>query len=500
MTEVPHVRLEAVTKRFGATVALDRVSVDIARGEIHGLVGENGAGKSTLGKILAGVLLPDEGTLIVAGETVSFRSPRDALDRGITTIAQELSLVPARTVIDNIFLGIEDHSGPLVRRGALRTRFEELVERSGIEVKGDTIVGSLPVAERQKVEILRAVARRCELVVMDEPTARLSSNEARHLYETVRALAAAGTTVVYISHFLEEVLALSDRITVMRDGVVVRSGPATQETHGSLIEGMIGRRLEAAFPERRVPEPSNPEVLVVEGLTRRGVFEDVSFSVRAGEIVVLAGLVGSGRSEIGRAVFGADRVTAGRVRLNGEVLRLVHPRTAIGAGMGMIPEARKEQGLLLGRTVRENITLPHLRLFSRGGIVSRRAETDIVTPIIRDVDIRAASAEAPMETLSGGNQQKTLFARWLVSRPRLLIADEPTRGVDVGAKRAIYELLAGLAAEGSGVLVISSEIEEVLGLAHRILVMRRGRLVAELEGSTATEESVVACAFGASGG
>jgi rhamnose transport system ATP-binding protein len=493
---VPHVELSGVTKRYGATVAVDDATLAFTRGSVHALVGENGAGKSTLGKIVAGVVAQDAGELRVDGRFVHFHSPRHALEHGITTIAQELSLVPARSVVENVFLGIEDHALGVVRSGALDRRFAELVERTGISVRAAARIRELSAADQQKVEILRALARGAQLIIMDEPTARLSSTETTALHGTMRDLAAAGTTIIFISHFLDEVLEVADVVTVMRDGHLIRTAPTTRETHATLIEGMIGRSLEGAFPPRRRPPADAPEVLRVEGLTRHGVFGDITFSVRAGEMVVLAGLVGSGRTEVVRAIFGADPVSRGSVTVAGKPARFGSPGEAMHSGIAMIPEARKEQGLMLGRSVRENVSLPHLARFSRAGVVRQGPERRRVREMMDSVGVRGIGPEARVRSASGGNQQKVLFARWLLADPPVLIADEPTRGVDVGSKRTIYELLAAQAAAGMGVLIVSSEMEEVLGLAHRILVMRNGRLVADIDGETATEEIVVALAFG----
>ena len=491
-----YVELVGVTKRFGATVALDAVDVAVETGTVHAIIGENGAGKSTLGKIVAGVLQPDAGTLRVGGQAVHFGSPRDALEHGITTIAQELSLVPARSVVENVYLGIETSRFGFVDRRALTRRLEELMEREDIHVPPTALVRDLSPHEQQKVEILRALARDSGLIIMDEPTARLSADETLSLRKTVRALAEDGHTIIFVSHFLEEVLEVADTITIMRDGHIIRTSDCDSETYESCIEGMIGRTLESTFPPKRTVAAGAPTVLKVDGLTREGVFEDVSFDVRAGEIVVMAGLVGSGRTEIARAVFGADPVTSGSIELEGKPVEFSGPSEAIASGVAMIPESRKEQGLVLGRAVRENVSLPHLRRFSAGGVVKRSAERRRVAEMLERAGVQGIASEAVARNASGGNQQKMLFARWLLADPALLIADEPTRGVDVGSKRNIYDLLAELAGEGMAVLVVSSETEEVLGLADRILVMRDGRLLAELDGHTATEEELVALAFG----
>ena len=493
-----HVLLKGITKQFGSTRAIDSADLTIRRGEVHALIGENGAGKSTLGKILAGVHEPDEGSLTIAGETVRFRSPRQALDRRVTMVAQELALVPTLTALENVYLGIESSKGPVVDDRDHRRRYQRLVEESGIAVDPSSRVGSLSVADQQKVEILRALARNAELIVMDEPTARLTAGEVSNLLQIIRDLSAAGTTVVFVSHFLEQVLEIADRITIMRDGRIVRTSEASTESTGSLVEAMIGRTLEANFPPKQPPAPTVETVLKVTGLGRAGSFEDIDLEVKAGEVVALAGLVGSGRTEVVRSVFGVDPVDSGSIEMLGSILESGTPRKAIDRGMGMIPESRSDQGLMLRRPVRENVSLPRLGLFSRLGMVLKRGEQESVGVATTEVDLRAASLEIPVESLSGGNQQKTMFARWLIERPKLLIADEPTRGVDVGAKRAIYELLAGLAADGMAVLLVSSEIEDVLGLAHRVLVMRGGRIVCEIDGIEATEAEVLEAAFGTS--
>jgi len=357
-------------------------------------------------------------------------------------------------------------------------------------------VGGLSVAEQQKAEILRALARDAQIIIMDEPTARLSSDEAKSLVATVRQLADRGVTVIFVSHFLDEVLEVADNITVMRNGRVIRTGPAAAETKSSLIEGMVGRSLDAALPKRRLVEDAAPKVLEVDNLSRDGVFNDVSFVIRTGEIVVLAGLVGSGRSEVARAVFGADRPTSGSMKLNGAELAPRSPKHAIKSGVGMIPEARRQQALFMQRTVGDNISLAHLDEYTTAGIVRTSDEGPAAARAASDVNLTGGTTSSVMNELSGGNQQKSIFARWLISTPKLLIADEPTRGVDVGAKLGIYELIVRLADEGLAMLIVSSEIEEVLGIAHRVLVMRQGRLVGELDGAIATDSDVMELAFG----
>ncbi|HEY7618624.1 MAG TPA: sugar ABC transporter ATP-binding protein [Solirubrobacteraceae bacterium] len=493
----PHVSLRQISKRFGGAHALRAVDLDIERGSIHGLVGENGAGKSTLGKIITGVIQADAGTLEVDGRRVHYRAPREALDDGLAIIAQELSLVPQLTVLENVLLGQEPNRAGVLDARRLRRRFEERLEGMRFELPLNAPVGTLRLADQQKVEIMRAVARQARLIVMDEPTASLTPDERARLFETVRHLKGDGTTVVFVSHALHDVLDLSDTVTILRDGQVVRTAPAAEETVESLVNAMIGRSFDASFPPKRPPAPDAPVIFEARKVSAGALVRDVSFSVRAGEIVALAGLIGSGRSEVARAVFGADPRTGGSIHLDGEEVRIRSPRDGVRRGLAMLPESRKDQGLMMMSPVSHNVSLACLETLQRFGVVRTREEAKRVRAEIERVDVRGAGMATAVRSLSGGNQQKVLFAKWLLRRPRLLIADEPTRGVDVGAKRAIYELLAGLAAdEGLGVIVISSELEEVLGLAHRVIVMREGRAVGELEGDDMTEERILRLAFG----
>jgi ABC-type sugar transport system ATPase subunit len=490
-----HVALRGVGKRFGGVVALREIDLEIERGRIHGLVGENGAGKSTLGKIVAGVYRPDEGELWVDGRRVVYHSPRDALRDGITIIAQEPTLVPHRSVLENVFLGIESSAAGVVNVRAMRRRFAELSEQAQIELPPGALARTLRVADQQKVEVLRALARRARLIVMDEPTSALTTDEAERLFDLVRRLRAQGATIIYVSHFLEEVLRLVDTVTVLRDGRIVRTSPAAEETPERLVQAMLGRSLELAFPEKIYPSEDAPVVLSVRGLSRPPEVIDVGFDIRAGEILGLAGLIGSGRSEVARAIFGADRPASGEIRVEGRLVHIRSPRDAVRAGIVMLPEDRKSQGLLMLRSIVDNVTLPRLDAVSRLGVVAARRERRAAVSLMERVDVRAKGPSAKVVTLSGGNQQKVLFAKWLFTQPRVFLADEPTRGVDVGAKRAIYELIRNLAAEGKAVLLISSEHEEVLGLAHRVLVMRGGRIVAELDSETMSEDAVLRAAF-----
>ncbi|MGH2859437.1 MAG: sugar ABC transporter ATP-binding protein [Solirubrobacteraceae bacterium] len=495
-----HVALAGISKSFGGVEALSEISLEVRRGEVHALVGENGAGKSTLGRIIAGALVPDAGELRVDGEHVAFRSPREALQHGIAAIAQEVMIVPGLTVAENVFLGAEPRAAGWVRRDALRRRYQALAADAGFTLPADRPAGSMRLAEQQQVEILRGLAREANLIVMDEPSAALSGRDIDHLHEIIRSLASRGHTVLLVSHFLKEVLELADTVSVLRDGHLVQSGAAGGETEDSLIRAMLGRPLGAAFPRKTPVDGEAPVALSVRGLSAQGVSE-VSLEVRAREIVGLAGLVGAGRTELARAIFGADRRLSGVVVLSsgriegGETLRRDGPLESLRRGLAMLPESRRDQGLLFGRSVVENVTLSSLHEHSRVGVVNRRSERAAADSILQRVALRGATGGSMVGTLSGGNQQKVLFARLLMCRPRVLIADEPTRGVDVGAKRAIYDLIVGLAQEGTAVLMISSEVEEVLGLAHRVLVMRQGRVVKELADSEMSESAILAAAF-----
>jgi ABC-type sugar transport system ATPase subunit len=398
-------------------------------------------------------------------------------------------------VLENVFLGVESSVAGVVDERRTARRFARLVAETGIELPPRRLARSLRVADQQKAEILRAIVRNARLIVMDEPTSALTLDESERLFEVIRRLQELGTTIVYVSHFLPEVLEVADTVTVLRDGRAVRTGPAADETPQKLVSAMLGRSVELTFPEKQPPAPDAPVVLSVRGLSRPPAVRDVSFEIRAGEIVGLAGLIGSGRSEVARAIFGADRLDDGALELDGKPFRARSPRDAIRAGVVMLPEDRKTQGLLMLRSVLDNVTLPHLEQVSTAGVVSMRAERRTAGDVVTSFDVRARSPKARVNTLSGGNQQKVLFARWLFHSPKVFIADEPTRGVDVGAKVAIYDLIHSLAKQGIAVLLISSEHEEVLGLAHRILVMRAGRIVAEFDDKTMSEDAVLHAAF-----
>ena len=489
--------LSGVSKTYGSIDALSNVSVTFEAGAIHALVGENGAGKSTLGKIMLGVETPDNGALSWDGKDVRFNSPAQANRLGLVGISQELSLMLDRSVLDNLSIGRETCIGPFVDHGATLRQAQQVMDQFDMPLDMRTMVGDLPVADQQRVEILRALNQDANLIVFDEPTARLESSEARKLMLILRRLAEQGKAIVFISHFLEEVLSVADTITILRNGEHVRTRPAAEETRSSLVEGMTGAADQGQFPALPPVDPAANPLLVVRGASRKGQFENIDLTVRPGEIVGLSGLVGAGRSELAHAIYGASTLDEGEISIGGEALHGHSVRDAVRRGMALVPESRRAQGLFMTRSIRENISLPYLDRFMSWLGLRFNQERERVTHFGESTSLKYGDLADPVSTLSGGNQQKVLFARAALGEPRLLIADEPTRGVDVGAKRGIYDLIVGLAERGLGVLLISSEIEEILGLSHRVLVLSRGQVTAELTGEDINENAVMAAAFGA---
>jgi ribose transport system ATP-binding protein len=471
--------MEGIVKEFPGARALDGVDLEILPGEVHCLLGQNGAGKSTLIKVLAGVHQPTSGRILLDGEEITIQHPVAALRHGVATIYQELDVVDGLSVAENVFLGHEKaRAGVSQRRDAAREA-DRLLERLGHpELGAHREVGDLPAAGKQIVSMARALSHGARVVVMDEPSAVLDSEEVENLFRVVRELTSQGVAVVYISHRLEEIRAIGDRITVLKDGQTVgRNLPVASTPTSELIRLMTGRNVEYAFPTRPGVPDDAPVVLEVQGLGIEGTFADVSFTVRAGEIVGLAGLVGAGRSEIVETVCGARRSTSGTVAVDGRRLRPGSVTSAVAAGVGLSPEERKSQGLLLEEPVYRNVTLSTFARMARGGWLDERAEKKAAQEQAESLDLRPAGVERPARTLSGGNQQKALLARWLVHGCRVLVLDEPTRGVDVGARSEIYGLVRRLADDGAAVIVVSSEIPEVLGLADRVLVIAEGRVV-----------------------
>jgi rhamnose transport system ATP-binding protein len=487
--------LRSINKSYGETRALRDVSIDFNPGSAHALVGENGAGKSTLGKVLCGIVKMDSGEITLRNQSLQFGSPAQALKAGFSMIAQELALVPERTAAENIFLGMQPTRGPFLSRRTLRTELEDLFERTGIEVPTSLPVNQMKAGDQQKVEILRALARNSEILVMDEPTARLSRDETEALKRVTSRLIQDGKTVIFVSHFLDEVLEMCDHVTIMRDGAVVRTGTTVNESRESLIEAMTGRRVDADFPQSSGPDREAGTLFECSQLHVKDGPQDISMTIRRGEIVALTGLVGAGRTELGQAILGARPVTSGRMKLNGVDYRPKSPHQAAKHGVYLVPESRKEQGLFEDLTISYNLTVPHPKLLERFLLVWSRLRAAVAQQAIHRFGVKAQSVDAPVTSLSGGNQQKVVIARALLEKPLLLVADEPTRGVDVGAKRAIYELICSEADRGLGILLISSELEEVLGLAHRVLVVSDGRLVAELPKGEVTRAKVLSAMF-----
>jgi len=492
----PAIRLEHVSKRFGTTQAVDDVSISIDAGTIHALVGENGAGKSTLGNLIGGVHRPDEGVMRIAGRTVSGWDTRTALGAGVAMIQQELSLVPDLTVGQNVFLGLESSRIGWLRND-LAGRYRELDGRVGFGLPPGRPVHTLRIADQQKVEILRALARDARVIIMDEPTSSQTADETEKLHAIMRRLQREGRTILYITHFLDAALDQSDAVSVMRDGRLVRTAPSTRQTKSSLIEAMLGRSLNLTFPALppRPPHSVAP-VLELRDLVSGKAVQGVNLAVRPGEIVGLAGLVGSGRSEIARAIYGAEPLDGGEIVVLGSSYSRPSPRRSIDRRVYLIPEDRRRQGLVMTQWVSRNISLPHLGRLARLGLVRPSAERDLAERMVDSLDVHPRRVTMDVATLSGGNQQKVLFGKWMAGEPRIVILDEPTRGVDIGAKRQIYDLVVRLAGSGAGILLISSELEEVLGLCNRVYLIRQGRIIEEVEPQATTVEDVLYRLFG----
>ena len=477
-----------ITKHFLGVVALEEVDFELEKGEVHVLLGENGAGKSTLVKMLSGAYRADEGEILLDGEPASISSATDAQEFGISTIYQEFNLVPQLTVAENIFLGRQPQRFGIVDRRKMREEARKLLERMKVRVDPDALISDLGVAQRQMVEIAKALSLNARILIMDEPTASLSGQEVERLFEIVRGLKQEEVAMIFISHHLEEVAEIGDRVTVLRDGKVVDQVPASTE-HSELVRMMVGRSVEAQFPRRR---PEIGEILLeVKNLSREGVLEDVSFSLRAAEVVGMAGIVGAGRTELARAVFGADPVDSGEVWVEGRRMDRGDPREAKRRGVGLVTEDRQGQGIVAPLSVAENLGLASLERNTNAGLVNRREQRKQAVKMIEDLNIRTPGPDQEIRYLSGGNQQKVVIGKWLLADSRVLIMDEPTRGIDVGAKVEIYELMNELTESGAGILMISSDLPEVLGMSDRILVMSGGRITGELSAEEANGENVM---------
>lgn len=492
--EQPLLEMRGIRKRFPGVLALDGVDLDLRHGEVLALLGENGAGKSTLIKMLGGAHRPDEGEIRVDGEPVELRSATDARRAGIAVIYQEFNLVRGLTVAENLFLGRESTKFGFVRHRSEREQAKKWLKRIGLDIDPDRTCGSLTVAQQQAVEIAKALSCNARILVMDEPSAVLTEQEVEKLFSVVRDLREEGIGIIYISHRLEEVDLLADRVLVLRDGRRAGEGAVAEMGRKKVIEMMVGRSLEDEFPERR--REIGEERLRVDGLRRGRAVRGVSFSVRAGEIVGFSGLVGAGRTETMRLIAGADRPDSGEIRIDGEVVSFRSPRDAIAAGVCLLSEDRKEEGLVLAHSAIDNFGLPNLRRFSRAGWIEEKKEREEFDRYAKQLSLRVSGPDQRARELSGGNQQKVVLAKWLARHADVILFDEPTRGIDVGAKFEIYQLMNQLAAAGKAIVMVSSELPEILGMSDRILVMREGEVVGEIENtSETTQEDVLALAM-----
>jgi ribose transport system ATP-binding protein len=495
MTALPLLQMKGIYKHYPGVVALADVNFELNAGEVHCLLGENGAGKSTLMKILSGAIKKDAGSIFIEGKEIGFKSPADAQKYGISMIYQEFKLVPELSVAENILLGNEPTRGnsPFVDYKKVHQDAREILVQLGEKIPTATKISSLSMAQRQMVEIARALSKQVKILAMDEPSASLSQNELERLFAVIRKLKTEGVGIIYISHRLEEVFQIGDRLTVLRDGRFVHSCPVSETDRRSLIRWMVGRELEQEFP--KIDPDRGEEVLRIEGLSS-GILKDINLSVYRGEILGLAGLVGAGRSELARIIFGADPKDKGRISLEGGEISARTPREAIDLGIGLLTEDRNKYGLIMQMNVKENISLSNLRQVAGHFFIKQAKENSIAEKYKQALRIRTPSIDQKVEALSGGNRQKVVLARWLFTKSKLLIFDEPTAGIDVGVKLEIYNLINKLAQEGIGLVVISSDLPELLGICHRIAVMWEGHITGILSGQEATQEKVMTLATG----
>jgi len=492
----PALEMRGISKTYPGVRALDGVSFSVLPGEVHALVGENGAGKSTLMKILAGAEPKDSGEILIDGQPAAIDSPQAAIHLGISIIYQEFNLVPYMSAAENIYLGREPRGRlpGFVNFGRMYREAQQVIDRLGVPLSVRTPINRLSIAQQQMVEIAKATSQNARIIAMDEPSATLTEHELESLFALIRQLKADGVSIIYISHRLEEVFQIADRVTVLRDGKLVATVDVAETNREEIIRMMVGRELTEKIPARRV-EIGGP-ALTVSGLRRAGILEDISFSVRRGEVLGLAGLVGAGRTEVARAIFGADPIDDGEILLDGRKVEIRSPQDAIRLGIGLVTEDRKALGLILGMAVRENISLANLGALARLGFVSRRREREVASQFVADLMIKTPSVEQQVQNLSGGNQQKVVLAKWLFTQSKVMIFDEPTRGIDVGAKTEIYSLMNRLAERGVAIVMISSELPEILGMSDRILVMHEGRIAGELSREESTQEKIMHLATG----
>ena len=484
--------LKGITKTFPGVKALDNINIDFFEGEVHSICGENGAGKSTLMKVLSGVYSMDEGDIYINGEKVTLKSSLDALKKGQSIIFQEFNLIDVLSVAENIFLGrLSNKTGSWIDWKKINNQTMDLMKKVGYEIDPTMLVKNLSIAEKQMVEIAKALSYNSKIIIMDEPSATLTSKETEHLFKIIERLKDNKVTVIYISHKLDEIVKISDRVSIMRDGKIVSTDDIKAIDKDYIIEQMIGYHIEEEYPEKDSSNSDKEIVLKVKNLCRNGIFENISFELHKGEILGLAGLVGSGRTEIVRSIFGADKLDLGEIWVNGELAVIDSPRTAIKHGIALLTEDRKNQGLHLELTVANNIVSANLETISEAGFINEKEETSVAKKYIEELSIKTPSESQETINLSGGNQQKIVLAKWLFANSEIIILDEPTRGIDVGAKAEIYAMVKDLVKQGKSIILISSELPELLAMSDRVLVICKGRIKEELSGKDINDKKVM---------
>ncbi|QOK25652.1 sugar ABC transporter ATP-binding protein [Cytobacillus oceanisediminis] len=496
MNKTPVVKMKNIHKSFFHVQVLKGVDFDLIPGEIHALMGENGAGKSTLMKILTGIHKSNSGEILYKGEIVEYHSPKEAEKAGIAVIHQELNIIPYLTVAENMFLGKELKRQPfgILKTKEMNEKTKENLNRLGIDIDPQKEAGELSVGQQQMIEIARAIAAETEVLIMDEPTAALTDREIETLFTVINQLRREGVAIIYISHRMEEIFRMCDRITVLRDGQSIGTKITSETDFEEIVKMMVGRELGERFPERTAE--IGGDRFVVEDLSLEGIFNNISFNVRKGEILGVAGLMGAGRTEIMETIFGARKKKNGRIYMDGKELNIRKPHHAIAAGIGFITEDRKDEGLVLGLTVRENLAIPNLKKLSKSAVIQKQKEKQWTEEMIQKLRIKTSGPEQEVKSLSGGNQQKVVFGKWLGTEPKLLILDEPTRGVDVGAKKEIYSIMNELTEKGFSIIMVSSELPEILGMSDRVMVIHEGKLSAILDKKEASQEKIMEAATG----
>lgn len=494
MAEIPMLEMKGITKRFPGVLALDNVDFTVAPGEVHALVGENGAGKSTLMKILGGAYQADEGRILIEGKNITIQNPSDGISAGINVVYQELVLAPHLSVAENIMMGQQPRRrNVVIDWRKTQSRAQEVLDRIGSELDVRKLVKNLSVVQQQIVEIARALQRQSRILVLDEPSAVLGKHDIELLYAVINRLKTRGISIIYITHRLEEIFLISDRVTVLKDGRVVGTKPTTELTEDALVQMMIGHEIKDVF--KRKSREFGPEILRVDGLSSQGKFSDINFSIRQGEILGIAGLIGSGRTDIARVIAGAEKASSGQITIAGKQVNPKSPSDALRYGIGLLPEDRNAQGLFLKRSLLENVTISSLFQYTRLGTINLSRESKQVQALSREIGIRSTSVNQSVTNLSGGNRQKVVLARWLGARSKILIFDEPTRGVDVGAKVEIYRIMNELANEGVAIIMISSEMQEIIGMSDNIIVLWRGTIAARYTRAEATREKLLQAAL-----